>query len=119
MFDFFPRLCHPVSMSKKPTSKSKSGQVTELPDSAAGADGLTARQQIIIDFIKSEVRDKGYPPSMRAIAAAAGMSSTASVKYQLDALREKNRIKIHPTRGGVEARGIADFAHGWGVALGF
>ena len=87
-------------MSKNPASKS-SAKVTELPDSVAGAHGLTARQQIIIDFIKSEVKDKGYPPSMRAIAAAAGMSSTASVKYQLDALREKNRIKIHPTRGGV------------------
>ncbi len=57
MFDFFPGLCHPVSMSKKPTSKSTDNKVTELPDSAAGAHGLTARQLKILEVIKASMDD--------------------------------------------------------------
>jgi len=98
MFDFFSWLCHPVSMSKKPAAKAK---VTELPDQAAGEHGLTARQLKILQVIKESMDDQGFPPSMRTIAAAAGLSSTASVKYQLDLLQGKGFITPHPTRGGV------------------
>jgi len=52
MFDFFLGLCHPISMSKKPTSSAK---VTELPDQAAGEHGLTARQLKILQVIKAAV----------------------------------------------------------------
>ena len=83
-------------MSKKPVSK-----VTELPDSAAGEHGLTARQIRILEVIQQGITADGCPPSMRAIAAAAGLSSPASVKYQLEILQEKNFITAHPTRGGV------------------
>ena len=85
-------------MSKKPTSSAK---VSELPDQAAGEHGLTARQIKILEVIKASMDDQGFPPSMRTIAAAAGLSSTASVKYQLDLLQEKGFITAHPTRGGV------------------
>ena len=83
-------------MSKKPTSK-----VTELPDTAGGQNGLTARQLKILQVIKASMDEQGFPPSMRAIAAAAGLSSPASVKYQLEILQEKGFITAHPTRGGV------------------
>jgi repressor LexA len=83
-------------MSKKPASK-----VTELPDSATGEHGLTARQEKILQVIQQGIAADGCPPSMRAIAAAAGLSSPASVKYQLEILQEKNFITAHPTRGGV------------------
>jgi repressor LexA len=96
MFDFFPGLCHPVSMSKKPTSNAK---VTELPDQAAGEHGLTARQLKILQVIKASMDDQGFPPSMRAIAAAAGLSSPASVKYQLEILEEKGFIRRDENRG--------------------
>jgi repressor LexA len=85
-------------MSKKPTSNAK---VTELPDQTAGEHGLTARQLKILQVIKASMDDQGFPPSMRAIAAAAGLSSPASVKYQLEILEEKGFITPHPTRGGV------------------
>jgi len=98
MFDFFLFLCHPVSMSKKPATTSK---VSELPDSAAGEHGLTARQLKILQVIKASMDDQGFPPSMRAIAASAGLNSPASVKYQLEILQEKGFITAHPTRGGV------------------
>ena len=88
-------------MSKKPASNSKPSNVTELPDSAAGEHGLTARQIRILEVIQQGITADGCPPSMRAIAAAAGLSSPASVKYQLEILQEKNFITAHPTRGGV------------------
>ena len=84
-------------MAKKPVSS----KVTELPDSAAGEHGLTARQEKILQVIQQGIAADGCPPSMRAIAAAAGLSSPASVKYQLEILQEKGFIKPHPTRGGV------------------
>ena len=92
-------------MSKKPASKSAdnsaNNKVTELPDSATGEHGLTARQEKILQVIQQGIAADGCPPSMRAIAAAAGLSSPASVKYQLEILQEKGFIKPHPTRGGV------------------
>jgi repressor LexA len=87
-------------MSKKPASK-PSAKVTELPDSVAGTHGLTARQLKILEVIQQGIAADGCPPSMRAIAGAAGLSSPASVKYQLEILQEKGHITAHPTRGGV------------------
>ncbi|MDR3079975.1 MAG: repressor LexA, partial [Streptomyces sp.] len=42
-------------------------------------DGLTDRQHRIVDAIRSSIRDRGYPPSMRELGQAAGLSSTSSV----------------------------------------
>ena len=64
-------------------------QVTELPDGPADDNGLTPRQLKILSVIKKAVEDQGYPPSMREIGQAAGLSSTASVTYQLQILEEK------------------------------
>ena len=36
---------------------------------------ISKRQQDILDFIKSEVKSKGYPPSVREIGAAVGLAS--------------------------------------------
>ena len=84
-------------MIKKPAA----GKVTELPDSAPREHGLTDRQLEILHAIKASMDEQGFPPSMRAIAQAAGLSSPASVKYQLKILQEKGFITPHPTRGGV------------------
>ena len=84
-------------MAKKPASS----KVTELPDFTSNEEKLTARQLKILQVIKASMDDEGYPPSMRVIAKAAGLSSPASVKYQLEILQEKGFITAHPTRGGV------------------
>ena len=84
-------------MAKKPASS----KVTELPDFTSEEEKLTARQEKILQVIQQGIAADGCPPSMRAIAAAAGLSSPASVKYQLEILQEKNFITAHPTRGGV------------------
>ncbi len=83
------------------TSPKKSAPAT--PEISEGADGsgLSARQLKILQVIQESMRSEGFPPSMRAIAAAAGLSSPASVKYQLQILEDKGFITPHPTRGGV------------------
>jgi len=53
----------------------------------------------ILSVIKTAVEDQGYPPSMREIGQAAGLSSTASVTYQLQILEEKGWIRRDASRG--------------------
>jgi len=78
-------------MAKKP--------ISELPDGPTDANGLTPRQLKILSVIKKAVEDQGYPPSMREIGQAAGLSSTASVTYQLQILEEKGWIRRDASRG--------------------
>lgn len=54
---------------------------------------ITKRQQAILDFIKAEIDKRGYPPSVREIGIAVGLSSTASVHNQLNQLEKKGFIR--------------------------
>ena len=72
--------------------------VVSLPDSAEDGEGLTARQRKILDFISSATADRGYPPSMREIGEAVGLTSSGSVAYQLRILTEKGFINRDATR---------------------
>ena len=83
---------------KKPAASSTK-KITELPDGPADQNGLTPRQLKILQVIKSAVEDQGYPPSMREIGEKAGLSSTASVTYQLQILEEKGWIRRDASRG--------------------
>lgn len=58
----------------------------------------TKRQQQIYDFISKEVAEKGYPPSVREIAAAVGLSSPSTVHTHLSALEQKGYIKRDPAK---------------------
>ena len=69
---------------------------------------LTPRQVKILEAIKSAVDKNGYPPSLREIGAAAGLTSPASVQYQLKALEEKGFIR----RDADSARAIEVFMPG-------
>jgi len=60
--------------------------------------GLTKRQLAILEFIKQEVRIKGYPPSVREIALAVGLSSSATAHSHLARLEEKGYIRRDPTK---------------------
>jgi repressor LexA len=60
--------------------------------------GLTDRQRAILDLIRSEVRDRGYPPSIREIADAVGLVSPSSVAYQLAELARKGFLRRDPNR---------------------
>ena len=72
--------------------------VTELPDGPPDATGLTPRQQRVLEHIKEAIEKRGYPPSMREIGEAVGLTSSSSVAHQLKVLEEKGFLKRDPNR---------------------
>lgn len=59
---------------------------------------MSNRQNAILEFIKNEVRDKGYPPSVREIGEAVGLASSSTVHGHLDRLEKKGLIRRDPTK---------------------
>lgn len=59
---------------------------------------ITEKQQLILDFLKEEVREKGYPPAIREICAATGLRSTATVHAHLESLESKGYIRRSPSK---------------------
>jgi repressor LexA len=59
---------------------------------------LTDRQRQVLDFIKSEIRRMGYPPTVRDIGAAVGLSSSSTVHAHLEALEAKGLIRRDPSK---------------------
>ncbi len=76
----------------------KAGTVTELPDGPADATGLTTRQQRILEHLRDFMERRGYPPSMREIGEAVGLTSSSSVAHQLKVLEEKGYVRRDPNR---------------------
>ena len=61
--------------------------------------GLSPRQSEILSVIQGSMKDHGNAPSMREIGAAVGLTSTASVKYQLEILEAKGFIRRDESKG--------------------
>ena len=59
---------------------------------------LTARQQQILDYILATVNDRGYPPAVREIGEAVGLSSPSTVHSHLSALVKSGHIRRDPTK---------------------
>jgi repressor LexA len=59
---------------------------------------ITARQQRILDFIERTVRERGYPPTVREIGEAVGLTSSSSVHAQLANLERKGLLRKDPTK---------------------
>jgi repressor LexA len=74
------------------------GTVTELPDGPSDATGLTPRQQRILEHLRDFMEQRGYPPSMREIGEAVGLTSSSSVAHQLKVLEEKGFVRRDPNR---------------------
>jgi repressor LexA len=72
--------------------------VSELPDGPPDATGLTPRQQRVLEHIKESIEQVGYPPSMREIGEAVGLTSSSSVAHQLKVLEQKGFLKRDPNR---------------------
>lgn len=60
---------------------------------------LNKREKAIIKFIESQIKENGYPPSVREIGKAVGLSSTATVHGYLAKLQEKGYIKKENQKG--------------------
>lgn len=73
--------------------------------------GLTERQRTILDVIRTSVTSRGYPPSIREIGDAVGLTSTSSVAHQLRTLERKGFIRRDPNRPrAVDVRSAEDVA---------
>jgi repressor LexA len=72
----------------------------------AETDDLTPRQRRILEYIAGTVRDRGYPPTVREIGEAVGLTSSSSVHSQLANLERKGLLHKDPTKP--RAIGLAD-----------
>lgn len=64
-----------------------------VADPAVAEATLTPRQRGVLEFIRRSVRERGYPPSIREIGDAVGLTSTSSVAHQLRTLERKGLLK--------------------------
>ncbi|HET7328716.1 MAG TPA: transcriptional repressor LexA [Nocardioidaceae bacterium] len=103
---------------KKAAGSDKQATVRELPDGPPDATGLTPRQRRVLDVIRDSVEDRGYPPSMREIGEAVGLTSSSSVSHQLHMLESKGFIRrdanrpralevLHPDTGAARTVGAS------------
>jgi repressor LexA len=74
------------------------GSDTASDDDARPGSGLTERQRTILDVIRNSVTTRGYPPSIREIGDAVGLTSTSSVAHQLRTLERKGYLRRDPNR---------------------
>lgn len=59
---------------------------------------ITDKQKEILDFMKSQILAKGYPPSVREICEAVNLRSTSSVHAHLETLEKNGYIRRDPTK---------------------
>src|SRR5438874_5198496 len=67
--------------------------VAEVPEHPDPNHVLTWRQRKVLQVIRDSVQRRGYPPSMREIGEAVGLTSTSSVSYQLSTLQSKGYLR--------------------------
>src|ERR1700727_2210774 len=79
----------------RPGRKPKGSVPVVIPDTPDKPDPdhvLTWRQRKVLQVIRDSVQKRGYPPSMREIGEAVGLTSTSSVSYQLSTRRRKGSL---------------------------
>jgi repressor LexA len=76
----------------------REGTVRDLPDGPADEGGLTPRQRKVLEVIRESVERRGYPPTVREIGEAVGLTSTSSVSHQLATLQKKGFLRRDPSR---------------------
>src|SRR6201994_1167246 len=85
----------PVRPKGRPGRKPKGSVpviIPETPDKPDPGHVLTWRQRKVLQVIRESVQKRGYPPSMREIGEAVGLTSTSSVSYQLSTLQKKGYL---------------------------
>ena len=59
---------------------------------------ISTKQREILEYIKQEILNKGYPPAVREICEAVGLKSTSSVHSHLETLEKNGYIRRDPTK---------------------
>jgi len=83
--------------SDAPAERAQDAEVHELPERDHG-DGLTVRQRRVLEVIRNSLDRRGYPPSLREIGEAVGLTSPSSVAHQLSTLERKGFLRRDPNR---------------------
>ena len=82
--------------------------MSDIKETSSAA-SLTERQRTILNVIRTSVTSRGYPPSIREIGDAVGLTSTSSVAHQLRTLERKGYLRRDPNRPrAVDVRGTDD-----------
>jgi repressor LexA len=94
------RRAHTARSARSATVTPIAARVPENPPGATppSTDSLTTRQRRVLEIIRSWVDEVGYPPSVREIGDAVGLTSTSSVAYQLRTLERKGYLRRDPNR---------------------
>lgn len=80
--------------------------MSDRNETSGAASGLTERQRTILEVIRASVTTRGYPPSIREIGDAVGLTSTSSVAHQLRTLERKGYLRRDANRPrAVDVRG--------------
>jgi repressor LexA len=94
-----------MSDSKDTSATGSEGRLRSVDSS------LTQRQRTILNVIRESVSTRGYPPSIREIGDAVGLTSTSSVAHQLRTLERKGFLRRDPNRPrAVDVRSAEDIA---------
>lgn len=72
-------------------------EIHDMPE-REGASELTARQNRVLEVIRDSIDHRGYPPSLREIGEAVGLTSPSSVAHQLKMLERKGYLRRDPNR---------------------
>ncbi|MFW0797359.1 transcriptional repressor LexA [Gordonia sp. CPCC 205515] len=91
------------------TGQATTGPAAGAQDPETAEASLTPRQRGVLDYIRQSVRERGYPPSIREIGDAVGLTSTSSVAHQLRTLERKGLLKRDHNRP--RAVNISDGEH--------
>jgi repressor LexA len=80
------------------STSARGAVVRDLPEGPPDASGLTPRQRKVLEVIRESVERRGYPPTIREIGQAVGLTSTSSVSHQLQRLQEKGFLRREESR---------------------
>jgi repressor LexA len=69
-----------------------------MSDARVSSSKITARQRQVLDFIEQQMRDRGYPPSVREIGEAIGLTSPSTVHSHLNTLQRLGYLRRDPTK---------------------
>src|SRR5687767_1684029 len=84
-------------MARGTASDMADDNIHELPERDRD-NALTARQRRVLEVIRNSVDRRGYPPSLREIGEAVGLTSPSSVAHQLSTLERKGFLRRDPNR---------------------
>jgi repressor LexA len=81
-----------------PAARQATTRATTPAGGAVLSPPLTARQRRILEFISQTVHERGYPPTVREIGEAVGLTSSSSVHAQLENLERRGLLHKDPTK---------------------